>query len=208
MHLEILDENQLLLLSQIGTFASSNGFYLGGGTAVALYYGHRKSIDFDWFADAQIDDPILLAEKARRSGLEISDPQIAPGTLHALINSVRVSFFQYPYPLIAGLTHWPEYNISLASLDDLACMKLAAIAQRGSKKDFIDMYILANEHLDLKRSLELYRQKYSTNDISHVLLGLTYFDDAESEPLPVMLKDIPWEEIKAQFRSWAQNIAG
>jgi predicted nucleotidyltransferase component of viral defense system len=75
----------------------------------------------------------------------------------------------------------------LASLDDLTAMKLAAISQRGSRKDFLDIYELGIKHAPLKRMLELYEQKYAVDDIGHVLLGLSYFDDAEREPMPMVI---------------------
>ena len=207
MHREVLNEDQIHLLPRLGAFAGASGFYLGGGTAIALYFGHRKSIDFDWFTHERVEDPMVLAQRARQSGLDVSDPRIAPGTLHALVDSVRVSFFEYPYPFINDPTDWPEYRVTLASPDDLACMKLAAIAGRGSRRDFIDMYILAMEHLSISNALELYQRKYETRDIAHVLLGLSYFDDADREPSPVMLRDLPWDKIKAQFKRWTKDIA-
>lgn len=121
---------------------------------------------------------------------------------------MRVSFFEYPYPLISDPTDWREQRVKIASLDDLACTKLAAIAQRGSRKDFIDMYILATEHLAVGEALELYQSKYGTRDIAHVLVGLSYFDDAEREPSPVMLRDLPWDDVKRQCREWAKMLAG
>ena len=208
MHSEVLSERQLSLLPRLGAFAGANGFYLGGGTAVALYYGHRRSVDFDWFTSQILADPLALAERARRSGLDVSDPQVAPGTLHGLVDSVRVSFLEYAYPLLSDPTDWPEYQMRLASLDDLTCMKLAAVAQRGSRKDFLDLYVLATEHVPIRSALELYQHKYGTQDIAHVLLGLSYFDDADSEPPPVLLTDLSWEEVKRQFQEWTRGLAG
>jgi len=94
------------------------------------------------------------------------------------------------------------------SLDDLACMKLAAIAQRGSRKDFMDLHVLATDHRPLRDIVDLYRRKYSIEDIVHVLVGLTYFDDAEDEPMPVMLNKVSWDAVKQQFREWARTLAG
>jgi len=208
MHAEILSKEQNTILPILGRFASEHGFYLGGGTAVSLYFGHRRSIDFDWFTSQELADPLFLAENARRYGMNVDRVQTAPRTLHLLLESVRVSFFEYPYPEINSLILWPEYSISLASLDDLACMKLAAIAQRGSRKDFIDLYFIALQHIPIGKALELYRQKYSLDDITPVIIGLTYFDDADEEPSPTMLHDISWDNIKKQFERWATEIAG
>lgn len=206
-HSEALGDNQLNLLPRLGPFATEYGFYLGGGTAVALYYGHRKSIDFDLFTGSAIDDPLVLADRARNSGLDISKPRVSPGTLNVLVEDVRVSFFEYRYPVLTHNVLLPEFGLEMASLDDLACMKLAAIAQRGSRKDFIDMYVLTTRHISIRDALELYQKKYQTSEIGHVLLGLTYFDDAEREPSPVMLEELDWGEVKARFEAWAREIA-
>lgn len=207
-HAEFLSEGQREILPILGPWTSARGFYLGGETAVALYFGHRRSVDFDWFMCESIQDPLVLAEELRSRGLRIEDVQVAPGTLHALVEAVRVSFFDYPYPLIADPTTWREYSVRLASLDDLACMKLAAIAQRGSRKDFIDLHAIALGHRPIQDILPLYRRKYSTDDIAHILVGLTYFDDADEEPMPMMLNDVSWDAVKQQFREWAKACAG
>lgn len=207
LHTEILDERQLACLPTLGKWASTEGFYLGGGTAVALYFGHRRSVDFDWFTSSAIEDPMVLAGGAREAGLQLQNVQTARGTLHGSINGVRVSFFQYRYPQITVPTEWSDYGVRLASLDDLACMKLVTIGQRGSRKDFVDVYILAMRHKPLSEMIALYRRKYSTDDIARVLIGLTYFEDAEDEPMPPMLTELSWDEVKRRFREWAKQLA-
>ena len=87
-------------------------------------------------------------------------------------------------------------------------MKLAGIRQRGSRKDFIDLYTIALRHRPLRDSMDLYRRKYSTDETSHLLIGLTYFDDADEEPMPKMLTDLSWDEVKRQFRVWAREFSG
>ena len=208
IHIEVLSEVQRAIMPVLGPFATARGFYLGGGTALALYFGHRRSEDFDWFLSGELGEPLILAEQARKSGLGVEAVQVAPGTLHAVMGDVRVSFFSYLYPPIAPCTVWQDYSAELASLDDLACMKLAAIAQRGSRKDFVDVYTIAVEHKPIDELLKLYCLKYATDDITHVLVGLTYFDDAEEEPSPVMLRDTPWEHIKSRFQQWSRALAG
>jgi hypothetical protein len=208
LHPEILNKSQQEILPKLGSVASENGFYLAGGTTVALYLGHRQSVDFDWFAHGGFDDPPALAEQVRRSGLQVENVQFAPRTLHAVIGGVRVSYFDYPYGDLNEPTEWPGVAAKLASLDDLACMKLAAIAQRGSRKDFIDLYAISLRHKPLSELVQLYRRKYLTDDVGHVLVGLTYFDDADAEPSPTMLQEMPWDEIKRRFALWVRELAG
>jgi predicted nucleotidyltransferase component of viral defense system len=103
---------------------------------------------------------------------------------------------------------WKEYNCPLASLADLACMKLAAIAQRGSKKDFVDIYALGQETFSLTNMLTFYRRKYDVQDIGHILYGLSYFDQAEKERTPRMIWNVDWKEIRKTIQSWVKSFAG
>jgi predicted nucleotidyltransferase component of viral defense system len=95
-------------------------------------------------------------------------------------------------------------NCSLASLEDLACMKLSAISQRGARKDFCDIFALGVKQFELKEMLEFYRRKFKIQDVGHVLYGLTYFDDAENERMPRMLWDVKWREIKETIKGWVK----
>jgi len=143
----------------------------------------------------------------RKHGLRVENPQAAPRTLHALIEGVRVGFFDYPYGELSEPLRWAECSVDVASLDDLACMKLAAVAQRGSRKDFIDLYFIALEHKPISEVVKLYRRKFRTDDIAHVLIGLGYFDDADEEPSPVMISKTSWDHIKQQFEKWSRELA-
>ena len=205
-HPEVLSDSQGAILPSLGAFARAHGFYLGGGTAVALHLGHRKSVDFDWFARGEIADPLVLAGQARDQGLSVENTQIAPGTLHASVGGVRVSFFEYPYAEIGKPASWGESSVDVASLDDLACMKLAAIAQRGSRKDFIDLYFIALEHRPIAEIVTLYQRKYDTQDVVPVLMGLGYFEDADEEPSPVMIREAPWDQIKRELEKWQRSL--
>ena len=207
-HVEALSPAQLTVLPSLGPLMTSRGFYLAGGTATALYLGHRRSIDFDWFCRSAFSDPEALSAQLRQTGLSLQDPRISLGTLHAVVGGVRVSFFSYPYDEVGKPIVWQDYCVELASLDDIACMKLAAIAQRGSRKDFVDLYAIARHRKPIKDIFELYRRKYSASDIAHLLVALTYFDDAEEEPTLDILSDIRWDEVKRGFQQWARTLAG
>ena len=95
----------------------------------------------------------------------------------------------------------------LAAVEDIACMKLAAVAQRGARKDFVDVYALGRRRLPLRDMLDLFKQKYSTTDIAHVLAALTYFEDAEREPMPTMLWADDWSKVKRTVRDWVKSYA-
>lgn len=94
---EILLPTQLRVLEQLGSFASSRSFYLGGGTAIALHLGHRRSDDLDWFTSEIIEAPDRLAADLQQSGIPFVIEGISPGTLHSTVSGVNTSFLQYGY---------------------------------------------------------------------------------------------------------------
>ena len=207
-HPETLQGAQVQVLRQLALLVSSRQLYLGGGTALAIHLGHRLSVDLDWFTPGSIADPLRLAQELRDEGIPFITGSIERGTLHGMMDTVRLSFMEYHYPLLEPTIFWPEFACPLASITDLACMKLSAVAQRGSRKDFIDIYALGKNGLSLREMLSLYQRKYSVKDISHVLYGLSYFDDAEREISPKLLMDMDWKVVKKSIREWVREVAG
>jgi predicted nucleotidyltransferase component of viral defense system len=203
-HLEGLHSKQIETLKQMSPFMQERGFYLAGGTALSVYFGHRFSIDLDWFTSNPIEDIQLLIQDLRKYHLDFVAQQTGPGTLHGGVSGVRVSFLEFRYPLLQAPVFWEEFSCSLASLEDLACMKLSAIAQRGARKDFCDIYALGKDHFTLNEMLDFYARKFK-QDVSPVLYGLVYFDDAESERMPEMLWDLKWVEIKKTIQNWVKE---
>lgn len=207
-HGEVLAAEQRAVLRRLGPVAQALGFYLGGGTAVAIHLGHRQSLDLDWFTGQTIDDPSALAQDIRDRRVELSVTSTHRRTLHGVVGGVRVSLLESRYAQLSSPIVWPAFGCAIAALDDLAAMKLLAVAQRGSKKDFLDVYALARHGLSLDSMLEWYRRKFSVDDIGRVLYSLCYFDDAESAPMPIMLTPTTWEEVKQSLRQWVKSLAG
>jgi len=207
LHTDVLPSEQQDVLRQLGRVAGNLGYYLGGGTAVAIHLGHRRSVDFDWFTERHVDDPMTLATQIREAGVDLEVRNVDRGTLHATVGTVDLSFLEYRYPLLHPLINWPSFDCPLASIDDLAAMKLLAIEQRGAKKDFLDIYAIGMRGLSLAGMLEFYRKKFSVADISRVTYSLCYFDDAEPEPMPTMLADVAWEDAKKKIQTWVKSIA-
>ncbi len=204
-HREILPPTQAEVLASLAPLLSPHGFYLAGGTSLALQVGHRRSEDFDWFhPDAHLD-PLALAATLKSQGVDLEIRGTSRGTLHASWRQVRLTFIAYPYPLLGPLLAWPEVACSLASLADLAGMKLAAVAQRGSRKDFVDIYALGRRAMPLQAMLAHFRNKYAMHNLSHVLVALAYFEDAESEPMPEMLWPEDWATIKRTLQDWLRD---
>ena len=199
LHQEVLGRSQRSLLPTLSPFARDQGFYLAGGTGLALQLGHRRSVDFDWFREQPIEDPLRLAAELRTPALRFEIDRVEKGTLHGTARSVRVSFLEYRYPL---LMPWLEVSgLRLASPEDIAAMKLAAVAQRGSKKDFVDVFALG-QRFALADMLDFYRAKYGLKDVGHVLVALAYFDEADRERLPSLLRRWDWSTMKATIRRW------
>jgi hypothetical protein len=202
-----LPKKQISVLKSLGVQMSARGFYLAGGTALAIHLSHRISVDLDWFTPSSFADGMILAQSLRNSDVDLEIEQVSPGTLHGSVNGVRVTFLQYQYPLLKPLEQWKEMNCPLASLEDLACMKLSAVAQRGARKDFCDIYALGKNAFSLSQMLGFYQKKFSIRDIGSVLYGLVYFDDAESERMPRMLLDVSWKDIRNTILGWVKEIS-
>jgi hypothetical protein len=204
-HPEILTPRQTQSLRRLGPPVTTLGFYLGGGTAIALHLGHRRSVDFDWFRQEPIADPLRLAVELRAAGAPFVTGWTERGTLYGTAQGIRVSFFEYRYMLLQPLEAWAENGCQLGSLADLACMKLAAVAQRGSRKDFVDLYAIGRAGHSLSTILEGYRTKYGVRDIGHLLYALVYFDDADAERMPRMIWKVSWPEVKRFVRGWVRQ---
>lgn len=196
---------QLHAIKKVGGVVNLRNFYLAGGTALSIYYGHRRSVDLDWFTPAPLVDPMQFAQLLRDEGVSFVTDSTERGTLYGTLDNIRLSFLEYRYALLQPLCFWEEGPCYLASLDDLACMKLAAVAQRGSRKDFIDVFVLVQKHKSLAELLALYQKKYQTENIVSILMGLVYFDDAEDEPDP-QLWSVEWGEVKRQIAGWVRKI--
>ncbi|RQD76775.1 MAG: hypothetical protein D5R97_04030 [Candidatus Syntrophonatronum acetioxidans] len=173
-------------------------FYLAGGTAVALYLGHRYSDDFDLFSPYEFHHEEIIHSLKQIGNLDITGT--ARGTLHCLVNEIKLSFLYYDYPLKEPLNE--ALGISIAGLTDIGLMKITAIASRGSKKDFIDLYFIARKHRSLEDLFTLLPNKFEGVNYSmyHLIKSLSFFEDAENEPDPIMIEYFSWEEVKSYFR--------
>jgi len=202
---DILTDAQQTVLELLNRIPEVRSFYLAGGTALALHLGHRRSRDFDFFRAKEFAPQDFLS--VLRDAGELDVFQEATGTLTVGLRGVPVSFFHYAYPLLRPL-HESPWAISVADPEDIAAMKLAALAGRGSRKDFVDLYVYAGRIAPLDRLFDRFRQKYRgvRVDPYHLLRSLTFFDDAEAEAMPELLIPETWEDIKAFFRTEAARL--
>ena len=181
-----------------------DGFYLAGGTGLALRIGHRFSFDLDFFSEHPFRNESLRRDLASIGKLEIF--QDSSGTLEGMLQKTRLTFLHDPNPAIG-----PESDfggIRLASLADMAAMKLSAVSSRGSRKDFIDLFFV-KEAMEWPDIVEAFKKRYrgSGFNLFHVIKSLGWFDDAEKEPMPRMIRDCPWEGVKAYFWERQEEMA-
>ena len=197
MHQEALTPATRALFNELNGVARVKNFYLAGGSALALYYGHRFSIDLDWFSPDFSNDGGLTAELSKLGKFKIEFDN--EHSLKGFIKGVSISFFRYPYGLIRPTTDVAE-NLRVASKEDIACMKLEAASRRGTKKDFIDLFFLLQE-FSLEQMLGLMQEKYQgiEYNTAHLLRSLTYFEDAEGQVVQLIKTDITWAKVKEKI---------
>jgi hypothetical protein len=193
LQLQTVAPDTLELLKTIDSKPEMKGFRLVGGTALALQYGHRQSVDLDFFGSplASQEDTIDMLSSLGNITIHNRTDKI----LQVVLRGIKVDVIDYSR---YGWIDPPvvDDGIVLASPRDIAAMKINAIEGRGSRKDFVDIYMLL-QHYTLGELLDFYSMKYPNYSIFRALLSLTYFDDAETQAMPKMFIPQTWEEIKA-----------
>ena len=190
----------LQLLKDLQNLESLQDFILVGGTSLALQIGHRISIDLDLFAYSDKDVAPILDDINQFGRIRVVNQ--TQNILNLFIDDIKVDLVSYRYdflnpPLL-------EDGLKLATIQDIAAMKLSAITGRGSRKDFIDLYFILNQ-FSLSKLFEFYNSKYPDGVDFLVFKSLTYFDDAELEPMPKMLESINWDDVKKKIIQEVKN---
>lgn len=206
MHDKALPPASRDVLARLGTDPPQTlrGWTLAGGTGLALHLGHRRSEDFDFFRTSGMETRSLhraLAAVAPCETLQSEDR-----TLTVLAGSVKMSFFQIDDPFLFDSAPYAFFRV--ADPRDIALMKLRAITNRGSRKDFVDLYTILRDGPVLKDYIEWLPRKFGEGRLPdyQVLLSLTSFDDAEGEPMPEMLEPFDWSDCKAFFEREARAL--
>ena len=206
MHERVLLQHSLELLSKLEAEKSPllSGWTLARGTGLAVHLGHRISEDFNFFRTDDLDVRLLHDVIGRHGRYETLQEE--EHTLTVLFNETKLSFFRVRDPFLFDTV--PYRFFSIAAVRDIALMKLAAISGRGSRKDFADLYVILQDQPTLEGYFELLPRKYAAGRLNtyHILKSLTYFDNAETEPMPRMLIPFDWEECKAFFVREARAI--
>jgi len=204
-HLNTITPDMRKVMTAFARTELGGHFYLAGGTALALQLGHRQSVDLDYFSRTE-DIPSLL-EPIRHS-LQPFTPALADsawGNLVFLAQGVRIGFYGYGYDLVQPLVEIEA--VKLASVADIALMKLDALLGRAGRKDFHDLYEIC-KRIPLRQLLDLAPQKYpNVRDFeAQVVKRLVYFKQADQDEPPPLLKRVAWETVKAYFRQQAEDI--
>ena len=192
---QTIEPGTLQLLKQLQELPLLKASRLVGGTALALQLGHRKSVDLDLFGG--IDASSEEIREALSMSHSITVVKESRNINIYLIDGIKVDFVNYKYAWIDKAVE--EDTVILAGIKDIAAMKIAAVVGRGTKKDFIDIYFLLRQY-SLQEILQLYLQKYPDGSLFIALKSLSYFEDAEPDPMPVMFEKVNWEDVKARIK--------
>lgn len=185
------------LLTGLMTLPELEAFALVGGTNLSLKLGHRMSADIDLFTNDTFDR-IRIYESIRKKYPDVVKLGEREQTLWLIINGVKSDFILHQYPYLQAIETIEA--VRFLSYEDIIPMKLEAMATRGGKKDFWDLAYLL-DHYTLEQMLDYYAKKYTQSDVGHIILSLTYFEDAEKQKInPRDLNGLTWGDVKEKIR--------
>ena len=190
---QTVEPHTLELLKKLMAEPSLKDTRLVGGTSLALQYGHRNSVDLDFFGTLD-EEPLSIRDCLERIGHVSILKETKTIRIYDL-DHVKIDFVDYSrYQWLAEAVN--EDGLRLASPQDIAAMKVNAIEGRGTRKNFVDIYFLL-QHYSLDEILGFYQKKYPEHSVFRALMSLSYFDDAEKQMMPKMFSKTSWDEMKA-----------
>ena len=205
MHPKVLSADGWRIARTLARAGRTEGWVLAGGTGLALQLGHRISKDLDFFSANPLA-PAELAAGLAGLGRVVVQGRSA-GTLHVTLDGLRVSFLAAEAPLLFAGT--PYRGLTLADPREIAVMKVIAIGGRGSRKDFVDLFFYLRSGGSLEGIFALIRRRFADVDHNayHLLRSLVFFEDAESEPMPRMIRRAAWSEIKRAIVTEVKRVS-
>ena len=190
-HTESVYPKTLKLLKEIMAESDLDFLSLVGGTSLALQIGHRISVDLDLFTSQTFDKNKVLNTLSK---LGKTENIIDQGYFLQLeINQIKIDIVKYPYKFVDEPILIDK--IRLLPIDKIAVMKLVAICNRGAKKDFVDIYFLLEKY-SVSELVVLFENQFPQMNTLQLFKSMVYFDDADLQPDPIMIKSIDWQEIK------------
>jgi hypothetical protein len=195
------------MLTDLSRLPRLHPFYLADGTALALRLGHRISQDLDLFANVETFDDQRRLEIVNyfQAGHSVERLQDSPLGLVLKVDGLAVNFSPYGYPLLDSTDE--VSGVPVAGLRDIGLMKLDAIAGRGTRKDFYDIYFIA-QHVSLDELFARSADKYpQTRGFEmRVLTALVDFAIAQQQEEPMLVTAVEWEQVKAFCRAEARRL--
>lgn len=208
--MKAVDEEQRKLLLELMQSDFLSEHYLAGGTNLALRFEHRHSVDLDLFTERDFDisysNRINFKLKSRFGSRFISISATDAGVFGA-IDNIKTDFVNAPYPLIEPVEIYE--GARLASILDVAAMKINAIVGRGTQKDFYDIYELL-KYYTLNDMLDAYQEKYGMDNTAMAERSLLYFEDAHDmknrDNQVVILNGASWQDVVKRLKSAYQQF--
>jgi hypothetical protein len=209
LNIAVLDGDKLRVIRLQAEIAAADQFFLAGGTGLALRLDHRLSDDLDWFTAKRFSVPDLERKLGQLTEKPTSVRQHGAQTLRAYYGELETSFIAYrQVPARPEIVKVGDVEIALADMDILAAMKAAALHDRGARRDFIDVHAISSEGGWSVRKFIEHAGRMLPLQPEQVARALTYFVDAEKEPMPKGCK-VSWEKVKADLmkgvRQWERN---
>lgn len=166
------------------------GFYLVGGIALALQIGHRLSVDFDMFTKEPLPNRLLQSVKRIFTDSTIVATYRVPGQMNVLIDGIKATFFEYPYPVVDALVEYQ--GVPIAGIREIACMKGFSIGKRLSYKDYVDWYfMLSKKHVTLDEVIDLAQKKYGGDFNDRLFLSqLASFEDIRTQKIDFLRDEV------------------
>lgn len=204
LHKETIEPSTLDLIKNLQSKDYLEGFYLVGGTALALYFGHRTSVDIDIFANFSFDAAQMLENVQQDFPLQLF--HTSSNTLKGSINKINIDIISHRYPYL----NQPSFidGLGLLSEPDIIAMKLNAISTSGQRsKDFIDIYFALDKY-NISDMISFYQQKYNQKGDMHVLKSLIYFEDVDLSDWPVLLREkhLKWDKVKVKIENAVRHF--
>ena len=199
LHSETVDPETLSILIRLQSLPELKDFYLVGGTALSLKYGHRKSIDLDLFSHVGFEKEAILTALSREFKMDfVYEHSHTTWAIFCFIKDVKVDIVKYDHPIISSIHEVDD--IRMYGDDDIIAMKVNAVLGRGKKKDFWDISELLN-HYSLDHMISCNRNKYPQQMILiSIPSALTYFADADESEEAVSLRGETWESVKEHIQ--------
>jgi hypothetical protein len=206
MHKECFPEKGWKVFLRLKNLFTKYNAILAGGTALAFHIGHRISADLDFFTDVSFNSEAIITG-IRKIGYSFSLISEGEGYLIVEAGEIKISIFKYDYPFLEKPIKYK--GIPVAGILDIASMKLIAISQRGTKRDFIDLYFILQE-IPFHKLADHMIRRFGRERINPIHIGksLVYFSDAESNPEPEYIKgrEVSWDKIKKFFRQHVKQF--